>query len=194
MDGDALVLTNSKLVPILEELISRDLKALRDGQPDTPLPLRSTVHDIGPVLTHRVRIVQLALAGKTTTQICRITKHSPAAVVNYLSTFERCVQLAGRSMQAGQIAFLLRRGKGLIQKYLQLLTECESDIDEFLVRIQDLLIDRLGAFSEEQQRFPDISFGRTYVNLTLRPLDLEEGAPLQAEDHAFAAAVDGLID
>jgi hypothetical protein len=28
----------------------------------------------------------------------------------------------------------------------------------------------------------------------LRPLDLEEGVPLQAEDHAFAAAVDGLID
>jgi pterin-4a-carbinolamine dehydratase len=55
-------------------------------------------------------------------------------------------------------------------------------------------LDRLGAFSEEQQRFPDISFGRTYVNLTLRPLDLEEGVPLQAEDHAFAAAVDGLID
>ena len=107
--------------------ISRDLKVLRDGQPDVPLPLRSTVHDIGPVLTHRVRIVRLALEGRTTTQICRMTRHSPAAVTNYLSTFERCVQLARRSMQIGQIAFLLRRGRGLIRQYLALLAECETD-------------------------------------------------------------------
>ena len=120
--------------------ISRDLKVLRENQPDIPLPLRSTVHDIGPVLTHRVRIVRLALEGKTTTQICRMTRHSPAAVTNYLSTFERCVQLVRRSMQLGQIAFLLRRGKGLIQQYLELLAECETDknlsyhLDELLRR------------------------------------------------------------
>lgn len=107
--------------------ISRDLKILREDHGDIPLPLRSMIHDIGPVLTHRVRIVRLALEGKTTTQICRITKHSPPAVTNYLSTFERCVQLARKSMQPGQIAFLLRRGKGLIQQYLELLAECEKD-------------------------------------------------------------------
>ena len=107
--------------------ISRDLKVLREDHADIPLPLRSTVHDIGPVLTHRVRIVCLALEGRTTTEICRIMRHSPSAVTNYLSTFERCVQLARRRMQAGQIAFLLRRGKGLIQQYLQLLAECDKD-------------------------------------------------------------------
>ena len=107
--------------------ISRDLKVLRDDQGDVPLPLRSTVHDIGPVLTHRVRIVRLALEGRTMTQICRIMRHSPPAVRNYLSTFERCVQLARRGMQVGQIAFLLRRGKSLIQQYLALLAACETD-------------------------------------------------------------------
>jgi len=30
-------------------------------------------------------------------------------------------------MQVGQIAFLLRRGKGLIQQYLDLIAQCESD-------------------------------------------------------------------
>ena len=29
-------------------------------------------------------------------------------------------------------------------------------------------LERLNALCEQQQRFPDISFGRTYVNLTLR--------------------------
>ena len=55
-------------------------------------------------------------------------------------------------------------------------------------------LDRLGTFSEDKQRFPDISFGRTYVNITLRPLDESEGALLDDEDHAFAAGVDRLLD
>lgn len=107
--------------------ISRDLSALRRADPLTAIPLRSTVHDIGPVLTHRVEIVRLALTGKTTTEICAIMRHSPAAVANYLSTFVRCAQLDRLKMQPGQIAFLLRRGPGLIKQYLALLRECETD-------------------------------------------------------------------
>jgi hypothetical protein len=79
------------------------------------------------VLTHRVQIVRLALQGKTTTEICRILRHSPAAVANYLSTFTRCAQLAQRQLHASQIAFLLRRGRALIRQYLDLLTECQRD-------------------------------------------------------------------
>jgi DNA-binding CsgD family transcriptional regulator len=107
--------------------ISRDLESLRKANPKTPIPLRSTVHDIGPVLTHRTQIVRLALEGKTTSQICRIMRHSSAAVSNYLSTFARCAQLAKEGMEAGQIAFLLRRGRGLIHRYLELLKECRKD-------------------------------------------------------------------
>lgn len=107
--------------------ISRDLLALRKADPLTPIPLRSTVHDIGPVLTHRTQIVRLALEGKTTSQICQIMRHSPAAVANYVSTFTRCAQLDREGLQAGQIAFLLRRGKGLVERYLALLEECGKD-------------------------------------------------------------------
>jgi DNA-binding CsgD family transcriptional regulator len=118
--------------------ISRDLQALRKVNPDTPIPLRSTVHDIGPVLTHRTQIVRLALEGKTTSQICRIMRHSPMAVSNYISTFTRCAQLAKEGMQAGQIAFLLRRGKGLVEKYLELLRECAGD-KNFTYHLEELL-------------------------------------------------------
>ncbi len=107
--------------------ISRDLQALRKADPQTPIPLRSTVHDIGPVLTHRTQIVRLALEGKTTSQICQIMRHSPMAVANYVSTFTRCAQLAKENMQVGQMAFLLRRGRGLVEKYLELLGQCQGD-------------------------------------------------------------------
>lgn len=107
--------------------ISRDLACLRKQNPKTPIPLRSTVHDIGPVLSHRVQIVKLALDGKSDTQICRITRHSPDAISNYLGTFVRCAQLSRSGMQVGQISYLLKRSKGLVEKYLELLAQCETD-------------------------------------------------------------------
>ena len=69
--------------------ITRDLQFLRKARPEVVPPLRSTVHDIGPVLTHRTQIVRLALEGKTMTEICQIMHHSTQAVSNYLSTFVR---------------------------------------------------------------------------------------------------------
>ena len=52
-------------------------------------------------------------------------------------------------------------------------------------------LERLNDLSERESRFPDISFGRTYVNLTLRG-DGEDAAVGEAEE-AFAQAVDSLL-
>jgi len=129
--------------------ISRDLAVLRRGEPGRMIPLRSTVHDIGPVLTHRTQIVRLALQGKTTTQICRILHHSPPAVANYLATFTRCVQLAHQDMQVGQIAFLLRRGPALVRQYLELLEQCATD-KNMAYHLDELL--RLGDCGREKKQ------------------------------------------
>ncbi|MCP9887790.1 4a-hydroxytetrahydrobiopterin dehydratase [Cyanobium sp. ATX 6A2] len=51
-------------------------------------------------------------------------------------------------------------------------------------------LERLNALCESEQRFPDISFGRTYVNLTLRPE--AEGEGVGTLEHDFAAAIDAL--
>jgi DNA-binding CsgD family transcriptional regulator len=106
--------------------ISRDLIAVRQAHPDVLIPMRSTLHDLGPVLTHRTQIVRLALQGKTTSQICQIMHHSPEAVATTCPP-SRCAQLANKEMQAGQIAFLLRRGVSLINAYLKILEECRRD-------------------------------------------------------------------
>jgi len=52
-------------------------------------------------------------------------------------------------------------------------------------------LERLNALSERQGRFPDISFGRTYVNLTVRS-ETEDG-PVGEADTLFAAAIDALL-
>ena len=53
-----------------------------------------------------------------------------------------------------------------------------------------VFLERLNTLAEQQGRYPDISFGRTYVNLTLRP---EDDAPVGVAEQSFAAAVDGLL-
>ena len=54
-------------------------------------------------------------------------------------------------------------------------------------------LDKLGEHSESTQRFPDISFGKTYVNITLRPEGEGDEAQLSEADHAFAAEIDALL-
>ena len=55
-------------------------------------------------------------------------------------------------------------------------------------------LDRLGALCEKRNRFPDISFGKTYANITLRPLSEEQNAELTDNDHEFANEINGLIN
>ena len=107
--------------------ISRDLRWLRENKPDTPVPLRSNVHDIGPVLTHREQIIEHALTGKTTSEICEVMHHSPEAVANYLGTFTRCVFLSRKGLHPAQIAYLLGHGQSLVERYLQIIDDCKLD-------------------------------------------------------------------
>lgn len=131
--------------------ISRDLAALRRECPDRLVPLRSLVQDIGPMLTHRELIVQHALQGKTTTQICRAMHHSPAAVSNYLSTFVRCVQLSRQGVHPAQIAFLLQRGRSLVERYLALADTATQDPNQ-QARLEMFLL--LGVGGQKKTRPP----------------------------------------
>ena len=55
-------------------------------------------------------------------------------------------------------------------------------------------LDRLGELSESTKVFPDISFGKTYVNITLRPESEEKDAILVDLDYKFAAEIDALFN
>ena len=55
-------------------------------------------------------------------------------------------------------------------------------------------LDRLGQHCEAAKRFPDISFGKTYVNITLRPEVEDAEAQLGESDYQFAAEIDGFLD
>lgn len=129
VDQDALLTREDlayRIFGVTPRTISYDLAALRQQNPPPALPLRGTVHDIGPILTHRVTIIEHALAGETTIEICRHTHHSPEAVANYLALFTRVLHLRATGFSIPQMAFLLHRGAGLIQRYVDLLTTLEA--------------------------------------------------------------------
>ena len=54
-------------------------------------------------------------------------------------------------------------------------------------------LDALGEFSEKVSRFPDISFGKTYANITIRPSEDNEKEEISKLDHDFATQIDLLI-
>ena len=54
-------------------------------------------------------------------------------------------------------------------------------------------LDALGDFSEKVRRFPDISFGKTYANITIRPSEDNEKEEISKLDHDFATQIDLLI-
>ena len=72
--------------------------------------------------------------------------------------------------------------------------ECLEKRFEFesYVKTRDFL-DVLGDFCEKINRFPDISFGKTYVNITIRPSENKENEEISKDDHDFASKIDSLI-
>ena len=55
-------------------------------------------------------------------------------------------------------------------------------------------LDRLGGLSESKKIYPDISFGKTYVNITLRPANEEQDALLTDLEYKFTTEIDELLD
>ena len=51
-------------------------------------------------------------------------------------------------------------------------------------------LDDLGDFCEKVNRFPDISFGKTYANITIRPSENNEKEEISKVDHEFATKID----
>ncbi len=54
-------------------------------------------------------------------------------------------------------------------------------------------LDKLGELCEKKKRFPDISFGKTYVNLTLQSEVDDNEVALNELDEKLASEIDQLI-
>ena len=58
-------------------------------------------------------------------------------------------------------------------------------------QVRDFL-EKLERLCEQRRRYPDLSFGRTYVNLTIYPE--QDAAEVASGEEAFAREIDGLVE
>lgn len=88
------------------------------------VPKRAVLHDIGPGVSHRVKICDKILIEKRSVeQTARETHHSVAAVNRYLKDFRRTRLCLKAGLTVEQTAYLTQLSVPLVKKYRALQTE-----------------------------------------------------------------------
>jgi hypothetical protein len=113
-----------------------DLKALRIK--NIPIPLRSTVKDMGRAVTHRALIISLWLSGLEYSDIVVRAHHCLDSIRNYVEKFKRCVALSLQGFDLPTISLLARLSTPLAVQFLDLyqktlmLPRRREEIESFL--------------------------------------------------------------
>lgn len=88
------------------------------------LPRRGTIHDLGPTLTHKKEICRLLfLEGRSVSDTCRRTRHSPRAVNRYITNFKQVLTCKTNGLDVQQTAFATKLSKPLVEEYHRLFDE-----------------------------------------------------------------------
>ena len=86
------------------------------------LPTRGTIHDIGPSVTHKKKIIEkLFLEGKTVEDVMREASHSADAVHRYIVAFKQVVLCPKKGLHSGEIAFAVNMSIRLVEEYQRLI-------------------------------------------------------------------------
>lgn len=102
------------------------------------LPTAGTVLDMGRCTTHKRDAVELFLEGINTKTIAYRLFHSEKAIDRYIGQYEKVVLLSKKYDAAPHdIAYLLNCGVSLVEEYLALVDEYESDDSDFQADLDD---------------------------------------------------------
>lgn len=126
------LLTTAELAAILNcstGTISNRIREYKKREKKT-LPLKGYVLDIGRGTTHKSLIIELYEEGVAPPDIARRTYHSLEAVDRYIKDYERVKFLRRKGLKKEEISRSINRGKGLVEKYLQILKRYHPEIGE----------------------------------------------------------------
>ena len=84
------------------------------------VPTRGNKMDIGPGVSHKVKIVDMYLQGYDFTEIKRRTRHSSESISRYLNDFARVACLDEREHTLKEIRIITGHSDRLIRQYLEL--------------------------------------------------------------------------
>ncbi len=112
------------------------------------LPSRGNLQGIGRGQTHKAQIIGHWLRGETYDQIALHTHHTVISIQRYVKTFVRVIELRQQGFEEHQIAMLLQIGVVLVQEYLAVYQN--NDTQECRIRLQEQL-ERLNQASGAKQ-------------------------------------------
>jgi len=142
-------LTSSELCILLKLPRTEITNLIRDWEKENQeiLPRRGTIHDIGPSVTHKKKIIEkLFLEGKPVEDVMRETHHSADAVHRYIVAFKQVVLCRKKGLQNGEIAFAVNMSIRLVEEYQRLIEEFAQRNPSFERslgnRLDELLKDR----------------------------------------------------
>jgi len=134
------VLTQEDLVDLLRvdiRTIRRDVRELLERE--VRVPTRGLYHDIGPTVSHKIRIVELYLEYKTYSEISRITRHSAASIQRYIQGFCRVARCCRQGILLSEIGHIVGISQRLARDYAELYLRANTPERE------ERLADMLGA-------------------------------------------------
>ena len=126
VDDQGGCITNAELALLLKTTPNTIRNYIRhyENKHSELLPRRGTIHDLGPTLTHKKEICKLLfLDGKTVSDTCRITRHTPKAVHRYITNFKQVFTCKTSKLSVQETAFATKLSTPLVEEYHRLFDE-----------------------------------------------------------------------
>jgi len=116
------LLTQEDLAVLLSSSVRTIRSDIAELKHDGMVPTRGYYRDIGRGPSHKVKIVELWLAGHEYSEIMLKTGHSPESIQNYLENFKRVVHLQDK-MTMAEIRQVTGLSERLIADYLEIFSQ-----------------------------------------------------------------------
>jgi hypothetical protein len=94
---------------------------------ETTVPIRGTVHDLGPSVTHKAEVVRRYLKGQSPADIAFKLRHSQQAVDAYIKDYETTRKLV-QKFPLLEIPVLSGRALSVVKEHVKLVQEYEPQI------------------------------------------------------------------
>lgn len=134
--GVMTLLDLSLLSGIAEPTIGVLLRDYEAAQ-QTTVPIRGTVHDTGPSVSHKAEVIRRYLRSQSPADIARELTHSQQAVDTYIKDYEVTRQLV-QHFDIAAIPALCRRSKSLVNEHIKLIRQFEPTLPFFQPPNSDL--------------------------------------------------------
>lgn len=101
-----------------------------EQQHQTTVPIRGTVHDLGPSVSHKAEVVRRFLKGQSPADIAYELRHSQQAVDTYIQDYETTRKLV-QKFPLAEIPALSRRALSVVKEHVKLIQEYEPEVHFF---------------------------------------------------------------